>query len=305
VSEHTCSVPACDRAARSRGWCEAHLDRWRRHGDVQADRPIRPRRAPNPGAPCEVNGCSNPRYIRGNCQMHHSRFMRHGKVGSAEAQKVRRWEPDTACSVVECGRSVMAVGLCQAHYWRKQRHDDVMADVPVHKAVAPKGSACMKPDCSSPVVALGICRRHYSVRKAAEARADPALWEALRTYHREFKAAEYARDPARVRARHRAWKVSNPARVKLSDAKKRRQRRRAHRLPFSVDQLADRIRYWGFRCWICRAPYEAIDHVKPLNKGGWHMLANLRPICTSCNSRKHDHWPYTVPTAIRAANRME
>jgi 5-methylcytosine-specific restriction endonuclease McrA len=36
----------------------------------------------------------------------------------------------------------------------------------------------------------------------------------------------------------------------------------------------------------------AVDHVKPITKGGSHMPANLRPICGPCNSLKHNTWPY-------------
>ncbi|MFI1913471.1 HNH endonuclease [Nocardia sp. NPDC020380] len=50
--------------------------------------------------------------------------------------------------------------------------------------------------------------------------------------------------------------------------------------------------YFGGRCWLCRAPYEAIDHVKPLAQGGAHCLSNLRPICSPCNLRKGDRWPF-------------
>lgn len=57
-------------------------------------------------------------------------------------------------------------------------------------------------------------------------------------------------------------------------------------------QIAAKCAYWGNRCWICGGPQEAIDHVKPLNKGGAHVLANLRPICRACNTRKRDRWPY-------------
>ncbi|MEU3020074.1 MucR family transcriptional regulator [Nocardiopsis sp. NPDC007018] len=39
-----CEVPGCGRKHVSRGWCGTHLERYRRHGDVQADIPVRPRR---------------------------------------------------------------------------------------------------------------------------------------------------------------------------------------------------------------------------------------------------------------------
>ena|ERR1700694_1946906 len=28
-----CSIPTCSRPAKKRGWCSAHYERWRRHGD--------------------------------------------------------------------------------------------------------------------------------------------------------------------------------------------------------------------------------------------------------------------------------
>ncbi|HEY9413600.1 MAG TPA: HNH endonuclease signature motif containing protein [Pseudonocardia sp.] len=62
--------------------------------------------------------------------------------------------------------------------------------------------------------------------------------------------------------------------------------------PFTPAQLVAKVAYWGERCWICSGPYDAIDHVKPLAKQGPHMLANLRPICTPCNTRKRDRWPF-------------
>jgi len=49
--------------------------------------------------------------------------------------------------------------------------------------------------------------------------------------------------------------------------------------------------YWGNKCWMCEGPFEHVDHVKPLSKGGPHILANLRPACASCNASKNDRWP--------------
>lgn len=74
----------------------------------------------------------------------------------------------------------------------------------------------------------------------------------------------------------------------------RRHRRRALRrnavvVPFTSEQMLQRLGM--FRgCWICHSPAQTVDHVKPLSKGGPHMLANLRPACLSCNSRKHATW---------------
>ena len=68
--------------------------------------------------------------------------------------------------------------------------------------------------------------------------------------------------------------------------------------PFTEAQVRQRWSMFGNRCWVNPAhPAEATDHVKPLAKGGANMLANFRPICTSCNSSKGAKWPYTPPPA--------
>lgn len=123
--------------------------------------------------------------------------------------------------------------------------------------------------------------------------------------------AAYRADPQRVIARSAAWAASNPERVReirrachrrlyLLDPERKREvwRRRQAAIKhgvavhqFTTAQVAAKVAYWGGRCWICHVTYEAIDHVKPLAKGGPHMLANLRPICTACNTRKRDRWP--------------
>lgn len=37
----TCSIPSCDRPAKTKGWCQTHYMRWWETGDVRADEPFR------------------------------------------------------------------------------------------------------------------------------------------------------------------------------------------------------------------------------------------------------------------------
>lgn len=60
-------------------------------------------------------------------------------------------------------------------------------------------------------------------------------------------------------------------------------------IPFSRDQLLQRWSMFA-GCWMCGATPTSTDHVKPLSRGGPHILANLRPACGPCNSRKRDRW---------------
>ncbi|MBW0088238.1 HNH endonuclease [Pseudonocardia sp. KRD-184] len=123
--------------------------------------------------------------------------------------------------------------------------------------------------------------------------------------------AAYHADRNVVKRRAREWAEDNPERRRqirlesqarryaIDPERKREVWRRRHAAikrgcsvyPFTSAQLEAKVAYWGARCWMCSAPYDAIDHVKPLAKQGPHMLANLRPVCTPCNTRKRDRWP--------------
>lgn len=169
----------------------------------------------------------------------------------------------------------------------------------------------------------GLFRYCRSCKQAAD-RASHQRHKARRSvqkqgYYRSnaevFKAratAQYERDRVAGKARALAWAAANAERrleirrqsatrcYALNPEPKRETWRRRHAAikrgcavyPFTTEQLAAKVAYWNGRCWICSGLYGAIDHVKPLAKQGPHMIANLRPICTPCNTRKRDRWPY-------------
>lgn len=83
-------------------------------------------------------------------------------------------------------------------------------------------------------------------------------------------------------------KHDDPYKAKLANNALRRAQRKNATGIATLEQIEARVAYWGWRCWICGRPYEAIDHVIPIAKGGTHWPANLRPICSKCNSRKRD-----------------
>jgi 5-methylcytosine-specific restriction endonuclease McrA len=57
-------------------------------------------------------------------------------------------------------------------------------------------------------------------------------------------------------------------------------------VPFTDEQLRQRLSMYGHLCWMCSGTATTIDHVIPIALGGPHVLANLRPACRPCNSRK-------------------
>jgi len=136
-------------------------------------------------------------------------------------------------------------------------------------------------------------KRHHYCRVCAGRKARE--WDVQHREHvRERSAQYYERNADHLRAYTAAWAKANPSACVLQTAKRRARKQAATVVPFTVEQLAAKFAYWGNRCWICGASAQAADHVKPLAKGGPHVLANIRPICKRCNSRKYTRWPYPL-----------
>ena len=66
------------------------------------------------------------------------------------------------------------------------------------------------------------------------------------------------------------------------------------------EQLEDKWAYWGNTCYlrypgICTGGAEVKEHVLPRTPDGRrNLVANLRPACRPCNSKKYNHWPLPV-----------
>jgi 5-methylcytosine-specific restriction endonuclease McrA len=108
------------------------------------------------------------------------------------------------------------------------------------------------------------------------------------------KARWLAKNPDANRLANAKWRQENQdqyrAMARLNASLRRARERDALIVPFTPEQLAARMAYWGNRCYMCGGPFEAVDHVKPLTKGGAHSLSNFRPICAYHNSSKRARW---------------
>ena len=56
----------------------------------------------------------------------------------------------------------------------------------------------------------------------------------------------------------------------------------------SIDQIEARMAYYGFLCAYCRGPFEQVDHVIPVSRGGSNWASNLVPSCAACNQQKNN-----------------
>lgn len=69
-----CSIPGCEKPIKGRGWCNAHLQRWYRHGSPDAEAPLRQRVPPV----CGVLGCGKRNFVGGYCKGHYKRLRKYG-----------------------------------------------------------------------------------------------------------------------------------------------------------------------------------------------------------------------------------
>lgn len=135
MSDSTCTVPDCERLPVCRNWCNTHYERWRRTGDVQADRPIQHREFQNDPV-CAIPDCGEATKSRGWCKLHYGRWLKHGDPLTV-LKEYGEYDTDV-CAVPDCGRDRAKRGWCGTHYARWRKHGDVQADRPVAK-MNPKG----------------------------------------------------------------------------------------------------------------------------------------------------------------------
>jgi 5-methylcytosine-specific restriction endonuclease McrA len=150
---------------------------------------------------------------------------------------------------------------------------------------------------SDPDVHARYLEYQAAYRKAhrEKARATSAAWRTANPEWHQTNQERWRAIPANrqsMRERARAFRLADPVR-------RAEYGRRRHALKLSCsagvitsDQLMAKLAYWGFRCWMCgSADKLEIDHVKPLSRGGAHVLCNLRPACAPCNNKKRAKWP--------------
>lgn len=85
-----CKIEGCGKAQKSKkyGYCNAHLQRFRRHGDPKAGGLYRHR-----GKVCCLDGCEQRHFSKEYCKAHYLRWLRHGDplAGRVTGPNSKRW----------------------------------------------------------------------------------------------------------------------------------------------------------------------------------------------------------------------
>lgn len=91
ATSRICSIDGCGKAAHCRGWCPAHYQRWRSHGDPLGGGPTPLRYGPNDK--CAADDCSERPYAGGYCEFHYVRFRYHGDPNAGRGPRAAKGEP--------------------------------------------------------------------------------------------------------------------------------------------------------------------------------------------------------------------
>lgn len=107
---------------------------------------------------------------------------------------------------------------------------------------------------------------------------------------RESSARWYSANGKRARVYGVRWRAANPARTQ-AQGQKRRARVRGAEGSYTFQEWLELKAQYDYRCLCCGKQEPEIkltvDHVIPLSKGGRNDIANIQPLCKSCNSSKN------------------
>lgn len=65
----------------------------------------------------------------------------------------------------------------------------------------------------------------------------------------------------------------------------------------TIHEWLDALNRHGWRCAYCGGPFESMDHVRSLRRGGGTVATNVKPSCVACNSLRE-----RVEAAIELVN---
>lgn len=210
---------------------------------------------------------------RGWCSKHYTRWSRYGDPEARMPGEIR----DGRKICPECGTDVALANYSPGAAYckpctaaRKRRKIATRPVVPLPVIHCIQCGSPFQPLDMREVLCSATCR---SVRRKATDR-----------YYASRDGGESAN------AAGSRWQSANLQSRVQTEARRRARKASSTSIRVSTEAVAERMAYFGNKCWMCGGAFECIDHVKPLAKGGPHILANLRPACTACNSSKSDKW---------------
>lgn len=232
---------------------------------------------------CVVEECKKAVHARGYCTSHYCAWRRYG---DPTVRKQKR----NYCTIKGCSKAVNGRGLCPMHYRRWKLYGDAL----YAEKTSPGtwvGKTCIVDGCEAKVSGHGLCGLHLQ-RFRRHGDVDVSKRAANGTYGKTMCSRENCDVVAKTMGLcQKHYRQDNADRYALHAANRRAAKRQRSVGDISWTAMQEKFAYWGNKCWMCASSDRlTIDHVKPLSKGGWHVLANIRPACLSCNCSKNSKW---------------
>jgi 5-methylcytosine-specific restriction endonuclease McrA len=143
-------------------------------------------------------------------------------------------------------------------------------------------------------------------RRAAQRAYNLANADIIRAKGKARYAALTPDQRALLERQKAAWKARNPEKVRAS-MRAAFHNRRAAPGRFTAAQFQLMCRLYGNRCACCGAGGKLTpDHIIALARGGSNRIANIQPLCLTCNKRKwtksiaYGFMPYYNPASMLA-----
>lgn len=325
MAKATCSIEPCVKTARCRGWCGAHYERWRKHGDPNITlAPVAPPRPPRTQRDtCDVDGCDVRPLAHNLCNTHYRKMVKYGDP-LADGRRQRAF-----CMVDECSRAVQGHGLCPPHYRRWRLYGDPVGGRATYVVCQADGCETKPRSATSE-----WCHRHYSrLHRNGTLTLTVSTWDQPRSQSCAYcsvdistanvTARKYCSPRCQTRAIRgvplepgqcidcqgalppgsRADRQYCPPCYRdrlLADSRDRKHRRRAITRAADAERIDSREIYErdGWRCGLCRRKVNAklkhpnlrsasLDHIVPLARGGRHVRTNVHLAHLGCNLAKN------------------
>ncbi len=143
------------------------------------------------------------------------------------------------------------------------------------------------------------CRRwrlaHLEEKRAYDRRYYHEHKQERQVYYHKWRkerfADYYQENSDRLRRYCRQWAKDHPEIIHIKDRRRRARLANAEGM-FTDSQFDALCAKYDWRCTCCGTPHTerplTVDHVVPLSQGGSNDIANIQPLCLSCNSSKRD-----------------
>lgn len=199
---------------------------------------------------------------------------------------MRRQYGRSICTFEGCTKPVHSGSLCKGHDAQVKQGRTLAALRPASRASGPRRT-CEVDGCDKTRFAQGLCGMHYQRLARHGSLSKPSRSRpVLQCITPGCQRRSIAR---RLCERHwRGWyRETFPEKWQAAN-RRRAERMRANGVFVISDRDVRRmvVRFRGLCAHCAERPFQEVDHVVPLARGGRHSIGNLLPSCAACNRSK-------------------